>query len=96
MGGRENWTRMRRMQICPTNSVGRAAVGPQRDHLVETIGAAETSWNIVDANSCIINRVTNHRGGIATECDPDKGLRDGIGLVGVAATSITDSNMRDV
>jgi hypothetical protein len=76
---------MRRMQIWPTNSVGRAAVGPQRDHVVETIGAAETSWNIVDANSCIINRVTKHRGGLAIKFDPDTDLRDGVGFVGLAA-----------
>ena len=75
---------------------GPASVAPERDHVVETIGAAEACWNTVEASSRIIDRVTKHRGGIAIEFDPDTDLRDGIGLVGVAATEIIDSSRRGV
>ena len=92
-GGREPWTRMwclrRRWR-------GRAAVGPERDYVVETIGAAEACWNIVEASSRIIDRVTSHRWGLAIKFDPDTDLRDGISLVGVAATEIIDSGNRRV
>ena len=73
-----------------------AAVGPKRDHVIEAIGAAETRRNTVEASSRIIDRVTKHRGGIAIEFDRYAGLRDGIGLVGVAATEIIDSSRRGV
>src|ERR1700692_3218950 len=97
MSGRAHWTRRRRRQIWPMNRPGRAAVGPERDHVVKTIGAAETCWNIVEASSRIIDRITNHRGGLAIKFDPDTDLRDGIGLVCVAAaTSIIDSINRGV
>ena len=91
-----HWTRRRRRQIWPMNRPEPAAVGPERDHVVETIATAETCWNTVEARSCIIDRVTNHRGGIAIELDPNTGLRDGVGLVGVAATKISDSSTRGV
>ncbi len=88
MGGRAKWTRRRRRgERWPEP----AAVGPERDHVLETIGTAETCWNKGDASSRIIDRVTKHRGGMAIEFDPDTDLRDGIGLVGVAATEINDS-----
>ncbi len=58
-----------------------ASVGPERDHVVETIGAAETCWNIVEASSRVIDRVTSHRGGIAIEFDPYTDLRDGVGVL---------------
>ena len=73
-----------------------ASVGPERDHVVETIGAAETRWNIVKASSRIIDRVTSHRGGMAIEFDPYTDLRDGICLVRVAASPIKDSSARHV
>ena len=91
MRGSWHWTRRRRRQIWPMNRPEPAAVGPERDHVVETIATAETCWNTVEASSCIIDRVTNHSGGIAIEFDPDTDLRDGIGFVGVAATCIIDS-----
>ena len=77
------------------NRPGPASVAPERHHVVETIGAAETCWNIPKAKSRIIDRVTNHRGGLAIEFDRYAGLRDGVGLIGVAPTLIIDSG-RDV
>ena len=73
-----------------------ASVGPERDHVVETIGAAETRWNIVKASSRIIDRVTSHRWGLAIKFDPDTDLRDGIYLVRVAASRIIDSSARGI
>src|SRR6266481_4126163 len=78
MRGRAHRTRRLRRQLWPTNRPEPASAASERHHVVETIGAAETCWNLVEASSRVIDRVTNYRWCKASKFDPDTGLRDSI------------------